>query len=150
MEVLKLVFEFLGPVLVAAVTIIPTIINNRKKTENSIREMVDEIKEDNQKTNDKVDALSQQLDKHIRENEDDNAKQIRARILRAYDDLCGGKLMSESHFEDILQDIDYYEEYVSMHPDFKNNRTKMSASYIIASYQEHLEKHDFLVPYSRS
>lgn len=144
MEVLKLVFEFLGPVLVAAVTIIPTIINNRKKTENSIREMVDEIKEDNQKTNDKVDALSQQLDKHIRENEDDNAKQIRARILRAYDDLCGGKLMSESHFEDILQDIDYYEEYVSMHPDFKNNRGEAAMNYIRDRYRKEKESGGFL------
>ena len=138
------VFEFLGPIIVAAITIIPTIIGNRKKTEKSIRGMVAEIKEENKKTNDKVDALSKQLTEHIRENEDDNAKQIRTRILRAYDDLCEGKLMSESHFEDILDDIDYYEEYVSKHSDFKNNRGEAAMDYIREVYHKEKETGGFL------
>lgn len=138
------VFEFLGPIIVAAITIIPTIINNRKKTEKNIRGMVEEIKEENKKTNDKVDALSKQLAEHIRENEDDNAKQIRTRILRAYDDLCEGKLMSESHFEDILDDIDYYEEYVSKHSDFKNNRGEAAMNYIREIYHREKEAGGFL------
>lgn len=138
------IFEFLGPIIVAAITIIPTIINNRKKTEKSIRGMVEEIKEDNKKTNEKVDALGKQLTEHIRENEDDSAKQIRTRILRAYDDLCEGKLMSESHFEDILDDIDYYEEYVLKHPDFKNNRGEAAMSYIREIYRREKEAGGFL------
>ena len=138
------IFEFLGPIIVAAITIIPTIIGNRKKTEKSIRGMVAEIKEENKKTNDKVDALGKQLTEHIRENEDDNAKQIRTRILRAYDDLCEGKLMSESHFEDILDDIDYYEEYVLKHPDFKNNRGEAAMSYIREIYRREKEAGGFL------
>ena len=137
-------FEFLGPIIVAAITIIPTIIGNRKKTEKSIRGMVEEIKEDNKKTNEKVDALGKQLTEHIRENEDDSAKQIRTRILRAYDDLCEGKLMSESHFEDILDDIDYYEEYVLKHPDFKNNRGEAAMSYIREIYRREKEAGGFL------
>lgn len=144
MEVLKYILEFLGPVLVAAITIIPSIRRNRKKTEKDIRNMVEEIKEDNKKTNEKVDALSKQLSDHIRENEDDNAKQIRTRILRAYDDLCEGKLMSESHFEDILDDIDYYEEYVSKHSDFKNNRGEAAMSYIREVYHREKETGGFL------
>ncbi len=138
------IFEFLGPIIVAAITIIPTIIGNRKKTEKSIRGMVEEIKEDNKKTNEKVDALGKQLTEHIRENEDDSAKQIRTRILRAYDDLCEGKLMSESHFEDILDDIDYYEEYVLKHPDFKNNRGEAAMSYIREIYRREKEAGGFL------
>ena len=138
------IFEFLGPIIVAAITIIPTIIGNRKKTEKSIRGMVAEIKEENKKTNDKVDALGKQLSEHIRENEDDNAKHIRTRILRAYDDLCEGKLMSESHFEDILDDIDYYEEYVSKHSDFKNNRGEAAMDYIREVYHKEKETGGFL------
>ena len=144
MEVLKLILEFLGPVIVAAVTIIPAIISNRKKTQESIRSMVDEIKEDNKETNKKVDALSEQLAAHIKENEDDNAKQIRTRILRAYDDLCEGKLMSESHFEDILDDIDYYEEYVLKHPDFKNNKGEAAMAYLRERYHYEKEHGGFL------
>lgn len=144
MEVLKLVFEFLGPVLVAAVTIIPTIINNRKKTETNIRAMVDEIKEDNQRINDKVDALSNQFAEHVREDEDNNAKQVRIRILRFYDELCEGKLRSENHYEDILDDIDYYEQYVIKHPTFKNNRGEAAMSYIRECYHTVKENGGFL------
>lgn len=74
----------------------------------------------------------------------------RVRILRFNDELLRDEKHTKEAFDQVLSDIDVYEAYCASHPDFKNNRTKMSASYIIASYQEHLEKHDFLVPYSRS
>lgn len=144
MEVWKLILEFLGPVLVAAVTIIPTIINNRKKTENSIRAMVDEIKEENNKIDQKVDALSTQFAKHVREDEDNNAKQVRIRILRFYDELCEGKPRSENHFDDILDDIDYYEQYVVKHPTFKNNRGEAAMNYIRDRYRIEKEAGGFL------
>ena len=74
----------------------------------------------------------------------------RVRILRFNDELLRDEEHTKEAYDQVLSDIDVYEAYCASHPDFKNNRTKMSASYIIASYQEHLEKHDFLVPYSRS
>ena len=126
MEVLKYILEFLGPVLVAAITIIPSIRSNRKKTD------------------EKIDALSKQLADHIRENEDDNAKQVRTHILRFYDELCEDKVCSESRFEDILDDIDYYEEYVAKHPDFKNNRGEAAMAYIRERYHVEKENGGFL------
>ena len=144
MEAWKLILVFLGPVLVAAVTIIPTIINNRKKTESSIRAMVDEIKEENNKIDQKVDALSTQFAKHVREDEDNNAKQVRIRILRFYDELCEGKPRSENHFDDILDDIDYYEQYVVKHPTFKNNRGEAAMNYIRERYRIEKEAGGFL------
>ena len=144
MEAWKLILEFLGPVLVAAVTIILTIINNRKKTESSIRAMVDEIKEETNKIDQKVDALSTQFAKHVREDEDNNAKQVRIRILRFYDELCEGKPRSENHFDDILDDIDYYEQYVVKHPTFKNNRGEAAMNYIRERYRIEKEAGGFL------
>lgn len=126
MEVLKLVFEFLGPVLVAAVTIIPTIINNRKKTDN------------------KIDALAKQLADHIKEDEQNCIRQARTRILRFYDEECEGRKHSQNHWEDIIDDVDTYENYTANNPDFKNNRGAAAMGYIKESYRSHKEADTFL------
>lgn len=126
-----------APVLVQLIVtigaIIMAIISNRKKTQESIKE-----------TNDKVDALDKKLSGHIKENEDDNAKQIRARILNFYDEICEKKKHSESHYDDILDDIDEYERYVVAHPDFKNNRGEVAMSYIREVYHVQKETGGFL------
>lgn len=144
------------PFLVAIVTIIPTIISNRKKTQESIEamqkkttesieKMQTEMEKNNKEVNGKVDVVAKQLTAHIRENEDDNAKQTRARILDFYDEVCEGKIHSESHFEDILDDIDDYEKYTEEHKDFKNSRGKAAMQYIRDVYHKVKEKGGFLV-----
>ena len=105
-----------GPMIIALIGLIPTIISNRKKTQESIEKV--------QKT----------LDDHIKEDEDARARSQRYRILRFYDEMCEHKNHSESHFEDILDDIDKYEIYCKTHPDFKNNRGEAAMSYIKQTY----------------
>ena len=101
------------PILVALVGIVPTIVSNRKETQKSIE------------------ALQKTLNDHIKEDENQNAKTKRYRILRFYDELCEGKVHSESHFEDIIEDIDEYEAYCEKHKDdFKNNRGQDAMKYI--------------------
>lgn len=80
----------------------------------------------------------------------DAAITSRVRILRFNDELLRDEEHTKEAYDQVLSDIDVYEAYCVSHPDFKNNKTKMSASYIIASYQEHLENHDFLVPHKKS
>ena len=167
-----------APILIALIGIIPTIINNRKKTEESIEnmrkktdesienlksdiktcqtglvndikrsneELRAELKSDSAETNAKVDALSKQFLDHMRENEDDYAKQARARILDFYDDICEGKRHSETHFEDVLDDIDYYENYTEEHKDFKNSRGHAAMKHIRDVYHMVKEKGGFLI-----
>lgn len=105
-----------GPVIISLIGLIPTIISNRKKTQESIEKV--------QKT----------LDDHIKEDEDARARSQRYRILRFYDEMCEHKKHSESHFEDILDDIDKYEIYCKAHPDFKNNRGEAAMAYIKQTY----------------
>lgn len=126
MEWLK-VLEACAPILVALVGIIPTIISNRKKTQTDIANL--------QKT----------LDNHIREDENERARNQRYRILRFYDEICEGRRHSESHFEDILDDINDYESYCSSHPTFRNNRGAIAMQEIQDTYKN--IKHDggFLV-----
>lgn len=110
------VLQACAPILVALVGIVPTIINNRKKTQASI------------------DELRETLDAHIRDEEEDKARQARLRIIRFNDELCAGLAHSESYFEDILDDVDTYEAYCSAHPDFKNGRGKAAMDHVKAVY----------------
>lgn len=114
------------PILVALVGIIPTIINNRKKTQASIE------------------TLQETLDAHIREDEDDKARQARLRIIRFNDELCENRPHSESYFEDILDDIDFYEAYCDSHPGFRNNRGHTAMEHTKAVYTKLKNKGKFL------
>lgn len=115
------------PIFVALVGIIPTVVANRKKTEQS-------MKANNEAMEKRVEKLQKTLDDHIKEDEDDKARNQRYRILRFYDEMCEHREHSESHFEDILDDIDGYEKYCEAHPEFKNNRGKVAMKYISEMY----------------
>ena len=116
-----------APILVALVGIIPTIISNRKKTQASIEEVQATLKA------------------HIREDENEKARNQRHRILRFYDEICEGRRHSESHFEDILDDISDYEIYCNKHQDFRNNRGKIAMQQIQDVYKKIKSEGGFLV-----
>jgi len=118
-----------APVLVALVGIIPTVISNRKKTQETLEQNRKETKE-------QLDRVQRTLDNHIKEDEDDKARNQRYRILRFYDEMCEHRRHSESHFEDILDDIDDYEEYCNRHPDFRNSRGHIAMKNIQATYDK--------------
>lgn len=126
MEALIQVLEACAPILIALIGIIPTIRSNRKKTQESIEQV--------QKT----------LDKHIKEDENDKARNQRYRILIFYDELCEGRRHSESHFEDILDDISDYKMYSLKHPDFRNSRGAIAMHDIESTYKKIKSKGGFL------
>ena len=129
MEWLTVLLSVIGNIMVALIAIIPTIISNRKKTEQSIKDMTEA-------TDKHVDKLQTSFDSHINEYEAAKAASQRYRILRFYDEVCEGRRHSESHFEDILDDIGEYELYCETHPKFKNNRGKAAMEYIDATYKK--------------
>lgn len=116
-----------GSGLAAAIAIIPTIIANRKKTQDS-------IKANSEATEKRIDKLQSSFDSHLKDYEAAKAASQRYRILRFYDEVCEGRRHSESHFEDILDDIDDYETYCDHHRDFKNNRGHLAMQYIRDTY----------------
>ena len=117
----------IGSGLAAAIAIIPTIIANRKKTQDS-------IKANSEATEKRIDKLQSSFDSHVKDYEAAKAASQRYRILRFYDEVCEGRRHSESHFEDILDDIDAYETYCDHHKDFKNNRGHLAMQYIRDTY----------------
>lgn len=117
--------KVIAPIAIAALGIIPTIIANRKKTEQSIQEVKGDVKN-----------VQTTLNAHIREDEANNARNMRYRILRFNDEVCDGRIRhSESHFEDILEDCDEYEKFCEAHKQtFKNHRGGAAIKNIQATY----------------
>lgn len=104
--------KVIAPVVIALVGIIPSIISNRKKTEESIQAIVNDVKK-----------VQTTLDKHIKEAEENNARNRRYRILRFNDEIVDKVKHSESYYEDILEDCDEYTKFAESHKDtFKNHR----------------------------
>ena len=112
-----------APIVVALITIIPTIIANRKKTQESIKQTTEALEK-------RMDKLQSSYDDHVKDYEAAKASSQRYRILRFYDEVCEGRRHSESHFEDILQDIDEYETYCAHHEEYRNNRGHVAMQYI--------------------
>ena len=132
------------PILVALVTIIPTIISNRKKTQSTIEAMEAKISGENAETRKQVSTLQESFNSHVNEYEENKAKQARYRILRFYDEVCASVDHSESNWEDILDDIDFYETYCETHKDFKNNRGSAAMEHLKETYKKVKAKGGFL------
>lgn len=128
----------IAPIVVALIGLIPIIISNRRKTQESLEQTNKDIKESMSK-------IQTTLDNHIKENEDSEARNRRYRILRFNDEICEGRSHSESHFEDILEDIDFYELYSANHPEFKNSRGGAAMKHIKETYEKLKAKGEFLL-----
>lgn len=93
----------------------------------------------------KLDDISSKvndLDEKIKEA---NAKTARTHILRFADELYNRQVKhSKEYFDDILDDIDDYEEYCDKHKSFKNGKTVIAVAQIRKIYAELYEDHKFL------
>ena len=127
MEWLTVLLGVIGNIVVAVVAIIPSIISNRKKTQDS-------IKQSNEATDKQIAEIKTAFDSHVEDYEAAKAASQRYRILRFYDEVCEKRKHSESHYEDILDDIDEYENYCASHPKFRNNRGHVAMQYIRDTY----------------
>lgn len=76
--------------------------------------------------------------------EESEAKSARVRILRFGDEIYLGKKHSKEHFDNMLADIKTYNDYCREHPDFVNERTKITEKQITDIYQRCLTEHTFL------
>lgn len=72
------------------------------------------------------------------------AKNCRANIIRFGDELLHNTLHSKEAFDQVLLDIDEYEQYCEAHPEFPNGVAVLTAKRIKQVYAECLERHSFL------
>lgn len=92
----------------------------------------------------KVDVLKEEIDDLKGQQEFQNARQARQRILRFCDEILFSQRHSKEHFDEILEDIDLYEKYCRDHTDYENNRAELAISTIREVYKQCLKTHDFL------
>ena len=84
------------------------------------------------------------LDEHIRIDDERDADSHRQRILQFNNELLRDIPHTQEDFNEVLAEIDLYEDYCKAHPDYKNNRAIHAIAHIGKVYDERLEKHDFL------
>ena len=92
-----------------------------------------------------VKQLTAEVDTLKKEEELERARQARQRILRFNDEILFNKRHSKEHFDEILDDIDTYEDYCNAHEDYENNKAVLAISTIREVYKECLRDHDFLI-----
>lgn len=92
----------------------------------------------------KVDALSTDVKSLREECSEREADLCRTHILRFGDEILHGVSHSQEHFLQILVDIDKYEHYCEEHPDYVNNIANATIKQIKRTYQECLDKNNFL------
>ena len=98
----------------------------------------------NKEVLEKVSHLSQEVDILKKDEELERARQARQRILRFNDEILFEKRHSKEHFDEILDDIDTYEEYCRTHEDYENNKAVLAIATIREVYKDCLKTHDFL------
>lgn len=77
--------------------------------------------------------------------EEDKAVQARTRILRFSDELLHEDIRhSKEYFDQILTDIDKYNQYCKDHPKFENSKAVASIGRIKTVYDDCLAKKTFL------
>lgn len=92
----------------------------------------------------KLEEINKKLDNHIAANEKENADAARMRILRFADEVRLNVKHTEEHWNDILSQIDAYEDYCEAHSNYSNNKAVMAIELLKETYKELLRNKSFL------
>lgn len=107
-------------------TFVSSYITNKKNKNKELTEDIKEIKTE-------VNNLSKSLAEH-------KANIARTNIIRFNDEILNQQKHSKESFDLILLDIDNYEKYCEMNPDYLNNKTALSVNNIKHIYSKHINK----------
>lgn len=86
----------------------------------------------------------EQLDEHIRIDNERNADVHRVQILRFNRELLQEVPHTQEDFIEALSEIDFYEHYCKSHPEYENNRAVLAIENIKRAYMEWQENHKVL------
>lgn len=114
------------------------------KTAKAINELGAQISDTNKKIATMQTSIMEELAKDRAENEEYRAKQSRARILQFNDELYRGVKHTKESFDDVISEIDNYEDYCDSHPKFPNFKAVAAIDNIKVVYKKRLELADFL------
>lgn len=92
----------------------------------------------------KVDNLEKRDNEQDAKQEKEKALAARRRILRCSDEIRRGDKHSEEYFNDVLDDITFYKKYCKENEDFKNEKAVLATKIVERTYQNCVDKDDFL------
>ena len=92
----------------------------------------------------KIDKLEKRDSEQDAKREEENVKAARRRILRCSDEIRSKRLHSEEYFNDVLDDITFYTQYCTTHPNFKNEKAVMAIHLVERTYNKCIKDNDFL------
>ena len=104
------------------------------------KEMMDQVND----LQSEMKGMKGEIDTLKKEEELERVRMARQRILRFNDEILFEKRHSKEHFDEILDDIDTYEEYCRTHEDYENNKAVLAIATIREVYKDCLKTHDFL------
>ena len=91
-----------------------------EKTEQAVSSLAVEIGE-----------IKTTLNNHIATDGENDAKQARRRII-GFADECRRKVKhSAEHFDNVLDDITFYQQYCEDHPKFRNKKAEQSIAFVL-------------------
>lgn len=108
------------------------------------RVTIEEISEKIDAQGKKLNSLEQAFNKKNAEDQEKEAKAARRRILGTDDEIRIGVKHSKDYFDDVLRDIDSYEEYCDNHPHFKNKCAESAINNVLACYETCKADNSFL------
>ena len=91
-----------------------------------------------------IDSLEEAFNQKNKEDAEKEAKAARRRILRADDEIRMGMKHSKDFFDDVLRDIDAYEEFCDEHPHFKNRCAESASKNVAETYETCKAQNSFL------
>lgn len=92
----------------------------------------------------KLEKMEKDVAEVKREVGESSAVTSRYRILRFDDEILHNVKHSKEHFDQILLDIDVYENFCKQHEDFKNNLAVMAINHIKQVYEKCSRENSFL------
>lgn len=92
----------------------------------------------------KVELIGNEFEAHKERTYEKEASDNRRRILRFNDETLLNVNHSKEHFDNVLKDIDEYEEYCNAHPDYPNSRAVLAIAQIKEEYAKRLKENSFL------
>ena len=108
------------------------------------KEILESVDKLDKKVEGRFDILDAKITDVDKKYDERSAIASRVRILRFCDEMLEGKNHSKDSFEQVLSDIDSYEEYCKRNPSFKNNQTSTTVEHIKQNFKVRLQKNDFL------
>lgn len=86
-----------------------------------------------------IDGIKNEIVSLKKSDEQNRAMTSRYRIIRAADEIRNEIDLSDDHIEQLGEDIDIYDEYCRLHPDYLNHKGQRSKE-IVLSYEKHQVK----------